>query len=117
LDDSGTDKANPLIAVAGYIAKDDGWNLFESDVERWFVEFKVGVLHAKELHATDNDFKGWTVLRKQAFVSRLCQEMNKHLLMGMTMSAVKGVYKDRANASNKKRVNTPYSFCFNAIVD
>jgi hypothetical protein len=67
--------------------------LFEGDVEKWFTEFNVGVLHAKELRSTDNDFKDWKVLRKHAFVSRICQEMNKHLLMGLTTSAAKERYK------------------------
>jgi hypothetical protein len=38
LDDSGKDRQNPITAVAGYIAKDDGWKTFESEVEPIFVE-------------------------------------------------------------------------------
>jgi Protein of unknown function (DUF3800) len=117
LDDSGTDESNPVVTVAGYIARDDNWKLFEGDVEKWFTEFNVGVLHAKELRSTDNDFKDWKVLRKHAFVSRICQEMNKHLLMGLTTSAAKERYKERATGSDKKRVVTAYSSCFNMIID
>jgi hypothetical protein len=73
LDDSGKDPQNPITTLAGYIARDTAWEAFESDVEPWFSEFNVGILHAKQLHDTDADFKGWPVLKKQTFVSRICQ--------------------------------------------
>jgi hypothetical protein len=73
LDDSGKDPQNSITTLAGYIARDTQWEAFKSEVEHWFKEFGVRVLHAKELHDTDEDFKGWTVLKKQAFVSRVCQ--------------------------------------------
>jgi hypothetical protein len=46
LDDSGKDPQNPITTVAGYIAKDTAWQAFEVEVEKWFTEFKVKVLHA-----------------------------------------------------------------------
>jgi len=47
LDDSGKDPQNPITTLAGYIARDTAWEAFESDVEPWFSEFNVGILHAK----------------------------------------------------------------------
>jgi uncharacterized protein DUF3800 len=121
LDDSGKDRQNPITAVAGYIAKDDGWKTFESEVEPIFVEPKISVLHAKELHDTDGDFKGWTVLQKQAFVARIGQVASKHLMMGLSMSALKGTYQEhafhRTEGSPPRRTVTPYTFCFQVIVD
>src|SRR5438876_9015029 len=70
LDDSGKDPQNPITTIAGYIARDTEWEGFEAAIEKWFTEFNVKVLHAKQLHDTDGDFKGWTRLRKQAFVAR-----------------------------------------------
>jgi hypothetical protein len=37
--------------------------------------------------------------------------------MGLSMSALKGTYKSRASESGRKRTVTPYSFCFQVIVD
>ena len=51
---------------------------------------KVSILHAKELHDTDEDFKGWIRLQKQAFVARISQVSGHHLMMGLSMSALKG---------------------------
>lgn len=117
LDDSGKDPQNPITTLAGYIARDTEWFGFENDVEPWFTEFKVGVLHARQLHATDGDFKNWSILKKQAFVSRICQARNPHVLMGVSMSAAKEAYQIRAAESSRKRTATPYSFCFQVIID
>jgi hypothetical protein len=117
LDDSGNDPQNRIITVAGYIAKDKDWEDFEIAVERWFEEFGVSILHATELHNTRGDFEGWTILRKQAFVARICQEMTPRISLGVSMSAVKGTYKIRAEESDRKRTLTPYTFCFGVIID
>ena len=53
----------------------------------------MGVLHAKQLHDTDDDFEGWSVLKKQAFVSRVCGARNPHIMMGLNMSVEKGTSK------------------------
>ena len=117
LDDSGKDSNSPITTLAGYIARDTAWLEFESDVEQWFDEFNVKVLHAKELHDTDGDFSGWGLLRKQAFIARVCQSRTPHVMMGLSMSALKGTYEVRATESGRKRTVTPYTFCFNVIID
>jgi hypothetical protein len=117
LDDSGKDSQNPITTLAGYIARDTEWKLFEAAVERWFAEFNVGILHAKDLRDTDGDFAGWSLLRKSAFVARICQARAVHVMMGLSMSALKEKYQLRADESGRKRTVTPYTFCFNAIID
>lgn len=117
LDDSGKDPQNPITTIAGYIARDTDWERFETEVERWFAEYGVNVLHAKQLHDTDGDFQGWSAIRKQAFVSRICQARNPHVMMGLSMSALKGAYEMRAEKSGRKRTVRPYTFCFNVIID
>lgn len=99
------------------MASKSSWQLFETEVETWFAEFGVKVLHAKDLHNTDGEFAGWTVLRKQAFVARLCQAMSHHLPLGVSMSTLKEVYAARAVESDRKRTVTPYTFCFQVIND
>jgi hypothetical protein len=110
LDDSGKDPQNPVTTIAGYIARDAGWEGFEADVEKWFTEFNVKVLHAKQLHDTDGDFEGWSVPRKQTFVARVCRARVPHLMMGLSMSALKSTYEVRAEESGRERTVTPYTF-------
>src|SRR5439155_15374981 len=121
LDDSGKDPQNPIITVAGYIARDDAWQAFASEVERLCTEKHVPVIHAKELHDTDGCFKDWTRLQKQAFVAKIGQASSRHLMMGLSMSALKGSYQEhamyRAGGSAPRRTVTSYTFCFQVIVD
>jgi len=117
LDDSGTDRQNRLVTLAGYIAKEDQWSAFETEVEPIFGRYGVKVLHTVDLHNTDGEFADWTVIKKQAFVARICLAMSHHVPLGMTMSALKGVYHVRAAESGRKRTVTPYAFCFNVIID
>jgi Protein of unknown function (DUF3800) len=121
LDDSGKDPQNPIETVAGYIAKEDAWAAFESEVEPIFIEKKVPILHAKQLHDTDGPFQGWSRLQKQAFVARVGQVSSRHLITGLSMSALKGSYEehalDRAKGTPSRRTVTPYTFCFQVIVD
>ena len=53
LDDSGTDRRNRLVTLAGYIAKEDQWSAFETEVEPIFGRYGVKVLHTVDLHNTD----------------------------------------------------------------
>ena len=117
LDDSGTDPQNRIVTLAGYIANEDQWSAFETEVEPIFTKSDVQVLHTIDLHHTDGDFKGWKVINKQAFVARICGKLSRHVPLGMTMSALKGQYAIRATESGRKRTVTPYSFCLNRIVD
>jgi hypothetical protein len=117
LDDSGKDPENIVETVAGYIARDSDWRLFEKDVEQWFDEYGVEVLHAKDLHGTKGEFENWSVLKKQAFVSRICQSRQSYLMMGMSASIQKEPYRQMIEQRGNRKTRTPYSFCFNTIID
>jgi hypothetical protein len=73
LDDSGKDSQNPITTIADYVASEDAWTEFEKEVEPYFAERKVSILHAMDLHNTRDEFKGWSVLNKEAFVARIAQ--------------------------------------------
>lgn len=117
LDDSGKDPQNPITTLAGYIAKDTGWELFESEAEPIFADCGIKLLHTRDLENTDGEFKGWRKLQKQAFVARLSTALSRHAVLGMSVSAAKDIYKQRANESSRKRTITPYAWCFNLIVN
>ncbi len=119
LDDSGKDSQNPITTIAGYLASEDAWAEFEMQVEPYFDERHVAVLHAVDLHNTRGEFKGWSVLNKEAFVARIAQVASKHVSFGVSMSAEKGNYKDHAmyRSNTSRRTVAPYTFCFQVIVD
>jgi hypothetical protein len=117
LDDSGKDPQNLCTTIAGYAATETAWEAFEVDVEPWFKEFGVGVLHAMDLHGTRGDFKGWSVLKKQAFVSRICQARNPHIMLGVSMAAEKAPFEQIRKERGRVRTASAYAWCFNVIVD
>jgi hypothetical protein len=117
LDDSGKNPQSRITTLAGFVADQEQWALFETAVEPLFGEYKVRILHAKEMENTKGDFAQWPVIRKQSFVSKLGRAMTPRVPLGVSMSALKDTYADRARESDRKRAITAYSFCFNAILD
>ncbi|MHC2282168.1 hypothetical protein ACVME8_008811 [Bradyrhizobium diazoefficiens] len=119
LDDSGKDPQNPITTIAGYVASEDAWARFEAEVEPVFAERNVSILHAMDLHGTRGEFENWTVLSKQAFVAQIAQAAARHVSMGLSMSALKGTYREHAEfrAESERRTVTPYTFCFQVVCD
>jgi hypothetical protein len=117
LDDSGKDPQNPITTIAGYVATADQWAAFETEVEPIFPQYGVEILHTKDLHKTDGEFDGWKVLRKEAFVAHLCRTLSHHALLGMSASAAKKMYQQRAQEGDRKRTITAYAWCFNLIIN
>ena len=117
LDDSGTDPQNRIITLAGFAASDEQWAAFEREVEPTFAEYNVGILHTKELHDTDGDFAGWSVLRKQAFIAKVGRALAHHVPLGMSHSVLKSTYEAHAKERLPRRTSSDYAFCFNRILD
>ena len=118
LDDSGKDPQNPSTTLAGYVARDTEWRLFEENVWLVFKEFSVEVLHAIDLHQTKGDFKGWDWAKKQEFISRVCETMIiSHVSLGLSVSVVKTNYQARWEESRAKgmAMKSPYYYCFRVM--
>ena len=119
LDDSGGDSENPITALAGYVAMEAAWTLFERNVEPVFKEFSVEVLHAVNLHNTKGDFELWTRDRKEEFVSLVCEAMAPNVPLGISFSVDKENYEARrkeSRAQGTDKQDTPYTYCFRAII-
>jgi hypothetical protein len=117
LDDSGKDPQNPITTIAGFVADAEEWVKLEAAVEPIFTGYGVPVFHASDLHNTDGIFRDWKFIKKQSFVYKICLAMSPHVPLGVSMSALKATYKARASESSRKRTVTPYTFCFNVIID
>ena len=119
LDDSGKDSHNPSTTLAGYVARDTEWHLFEEHVGSVFKESGVEVLHAIDLHQTKGDFKGWDLANKLEFVSRVCAAMAPHIPLGLSVSVQKTNYQARREESRAKEMEkrSPYDYCFRVLWD
>ena len=59
LDDSGN-KDEPIVTLAGYIARAPNWLDFEVDARALFDAWELPYLHTVDLHHRRKEFKGWT---------------------------------------------------------
>jgi Protein of unknown function (DUF3800) len=114
LDDSGKDAQNSITTIAGFVARSEQWEAFENKVEPILNAYGVDILHTRDLHATDGCFTGWTRIKKQTFVREICDTMTPHVPLGLSMSALKDVYRRRVTESARRHV-TPYAYCFQAL--
>jgi hypothetical protein len=103
LDDSGKDLQNSITTIAGYAMTAQQWTAFETDGEPIFAEYDVNVLHATDLHGSRGEFVGWSILKKQSFVAKLCTALSQHALLGVSASPHKAQYKNRAAESDRQR--------------
>ena len=119
LDDSGKDPQNPGTTLAGYVARDTEWHLFEESVGPVFKEYGVEVLHAIDLHNAKSDFEGWSRTEKQKFVSRVYETMIPHIPLGLSVSVLKINYQARREESRAKGMekSSPYCYCFRVLWD
>src|SRR5438477_9690654 len=93
-DDSGTSPANSIAVAAGWIASAPAWILFEREWKkvRSIVSDKFECMHTSEFvdgRGSNNEFKDWSLDKKQRVAARLRQIIKKHALKGFALGVVK----------------------------
>jgi Protein of unknown function (DUF3800) len=116
LDDSGTDRSAPILAMAGYVGSLHRWRAFERSAKDIFDEFGVTELHAKEFNDTKGEFRKWSRRKKEAFIARLYFELRKAALFGVTASIAKSAF-GKAKSLGEHPRQSPYGFCFGKILN
>jgi hypothetical protein len=111
LDASGTDAENPIITMGGYVGLLTGWLDFEVQARAIFDRYEVNVLHAKEFYDTDDDFEGWTKLKKQTFVRELQDCIRGRLKLGISTSVVKAEHSRMKKDRNIGHNESAFGFC------
>jgi hypothetical protein len=122
LDDSGKDRDNRDTCLGGYVLPEAGWEIFEREAEPIFQQYIGNTpLHAKDLYHGEGLYDGWKVVRKQAFVAKLCLKLLPLKPFGVSFSVRKAPYATRAAEALKrglrKRTSTPYTFCMIGILN
>jgi hypothetical protein len=111
LDASGTDAANPIVTIAGYVGILSGWLDFEVRARAVLDQFGVKLLHAKEFYDTDGDFRGWTRDKKEHFARQLQECIVGRLELGITTSLVKAEFLKMKRERNVGHNESPMGFC------
>jgi hypothetical protein len=120
LDDSGTTGDCPVITMAGYIGLAQGWADFEKMAIEIYSNYGIGeIFHARDFHASDKVFKGWSRIKKQTYAREICDAAkNAHAIeIGLTMSVLKSTYNKRKIETGLDRAMSPYGYCFSVIMN
>jgi hypothetical protein len=116
LDDSGT-STEPVLSMSGYFAPAGIWSEFETRAKKIFDQFGISELHAKEFHDTKDEFKGWSLQRKKAFVAHLYTQLAQLSVLGVDSGITRTAY-ERARFELEHNPNeSRYGNCFRWIVE
>jgi Protein of unknown function (DUF3800) len=116
LDDSGTSKHEPVVTLAGFVAKESVWQSLENHYEKVLASYKVPTLHAKEFHETKGCFSGWNQIRKRSFIQEIFDSRAGKIDLGISISAVKKSYRERQEATGLNKTLSAYGVCLSAII-
>jgi len=115
LDDSDAENAVAL-SIAGYVAEEEGWAIFEKFAENVCTEFGVDVLHCREFDYRQKCFRGWSVPNTIDFLEKIGDAMLAgKLLFGVSRSVPKAHYKAQKLTLNIDHNTSAYCHGFATI--
>jgi hypothetical protein len=115
LDESYGPKRSSM-TVAGYIAPQGSWSLFEQLSREVYEAFQVDIFHATDFYNRDRCFKGWSRERSISFVSALYECAKRCRLMGIAgmigEETVRSIREHPSRAANSSDIG----LCFGIAV-
>lgn len=115
LDDSDAEQSS-VMTLAGYVSTLDQWEKFERRADRYLNAYGVPILHAKEFHDTKGVHKGWSQVKKNAFIDGLYNIAADTVMFGLSRSAQKKTFRDVKAATNINPHMSAYGYAFGTIV-
>jgi hypothetical protein len=115
LDASGTDRANKVITMAGYVALLPAWSEFEIEARAICDRQGVSVLHAKEFYDTKGDFHNWSRERKENFVREIHDISLGKLELGVSFSILKSEFMKARSEHKVAHSESAFGFCFRSV--
>jgi hypothetical protein len=112
LDDSGTHKESPYVAIAGAIGPETAWARLTLAWDAEYRKEKIQVFHRTDCHARERAFKGWSVERADGLVSRLIDAfLATDDLVGIGACLRRADYERMVPEDKRKRVGFPTLLC------
>ena len=118
MDESGKyDDPNIVtVSVCGAVASLDQWTGFEKEWKRALDDYHVSWFHMREFAFFKGEFKGWTEPRRQEFLGKLIDIMNKNIV-GYLAATMSKLNFDLLTKEQQSVIgNDPYYPCFMACV-
>lgn len=117
-DESGHASDSSIVAIAGFMATEDEWRLFD---ERWrnvLVEFGVTEFHAAKIGRPYGLYRGWTSERSEQFLQACIDAITAGDLIGISHSVIVADYERVVNANYwfAKKFGSAYRLCYEGSI-
>ena len=115
LDDSDAEQSS-VMTLAGYTASLENWEKFEKRADRLLNSYGVPILHAKEFQDTKGAHKGWSQVKKNAFIDGLYGIAAATVTVGLSRSAQKKTFRARQLETGINPWMSAYGYAFGSII-
>lgn len=120
-DPSGREHGSDVIAVAGYIAKNEEWEHFNVRWKNCLKQYGVPKFHAADCvqQRRNSPYQGWCRDKCDKFIKDLIDIAHSHTLGGFGGLVIVREYDSilPENIKCKRGYKHPYHFCFHMLID
>lgn len=120
-DRSGKQPGSDVVAVAGYIAKNEEWERFNDSWSNCLKQYGVSEFHMADCvpQGKNPPYQGWSRDKCDEFRKDLIDIANRHTLGGFGGLVIVEEYDSilPENIKCKRGYKHPYHFCFHILID
>lgn len=117
LDDSGSDKGQPIVALGGYITPFDQWQEFEAKAGKYLLDQGIEYIHAIDLRKGSGEFSGWGEPDRVKFLAELYEIAKDHVALGAFCAVNRKQHNAQKTVLDKSHRQSPAGFAFSAILE
>jgi len=112
LDDSGTHKESPYVAIAGAIGREAAWAALTLKWDELLTAAEIDVFHCTDCMAQQGEFAGWTPDRSAKFVNKLIDVfLGTEGLYGIGACLCRRDYEALVAPEKRRQVGYPTLLC------
>lgn len=118
IDESGTHDS-PVVILGGCVGRLGQWASFDDKWPRLLKKYSLTYFHSKEMRHGENEFSGWTLLRKQSFIADAAKLARKNMSFGFMIQVRLDDYKKYYIGQERLKgvsIDSPYGLCFRHCV-
>lgn len=108
---------HPAVTIAGYVASEKSWSLFEERAGEYLRKHKIASIHAMDFENHKGEFKGWEPPERLAFLTGLCSILRTHVILGVSASTYKDAHRMAKARTGQGKNQSAYGWSFTAAQD
>jgi len=118
IDESGT-HGSPVVILGGWVGRLGQWVPFDRKWNRLLKQNGLTYFHSKEMRHSENEFAGWSLPKKRAFMAEAGALAIKNLSFGFSISLHLADFKKFYIGQERLKgvaIDSPYGICFRHCV-